>query len=365
MKSFFVIILALLLTAPALSQDEALPPSQRRSWDVFLRRGGGDPPQTELIFIDLLSGDQSSARAAGERFTLTESGVIFYESATRKVKLAKADGLIRDHPFINLTAQTQSVAWAVSDDKERIAWSISRGVDDGALATAVWLADVAGAEIRELLVYGPRDGIRLLPIGFGAEADEIIMEAQAGGMVDSGLYTRRTGLFALAILEGELVTRALPGDQSCYCAVAFGANLMLRLAPNRESGGLDVEIHPLDGGDKQVIPTLTRGNYSEGGNIIISDDGKQALYALSQVSKGAGERDEIRTVLVHVDIENGGQRILSGPIAGAVRPLGFSEESGTALLALEQSGSTAKIDLAEGALLNVADAVYLGRIDDH
>lgn len=364
MKSYLVVILALLHTVSAFGQDNAQPELQLHSWDVFTKRNTENANLTDVIFIDLLSGDQSAFSAMGERFTLAKTGVIFYDSAERQVKLGKADGVIRDHPFIHLTAESHRVDWAISDDKEWIVWSISRQVDDGQLITATWLADVAGTEVRELLVYGPRDGIQLRPIGFGENHSEIFMEALALGSEGSGIYTRRTGLFALALPDDELVTRALPGDQTCFCAVGFGANLMLRLAPNRASNGVDVEIYAMDSGDKQVVPALSRGNYSEGGNILVSDDGKQAVYALSQVG-AAGERGAIRSVLVYIDIESGRQRIAGSPIAGPIRPFAFSEQNRAALVAAEQSGETLKVELEEDRLVNVADAIYLGQIGEH
>ena len=281
------------------------------------------------------------------------------------MKLGKADGLIRDHPFISVNAETQRVDWAVAADKDWIVWTVSRRVDDGQLITATWLADVAGSEIRELLVYGPRDGIHLLPIGFGAERGEVFMEALAFGSVGLSPYTRRTGLFALNLAGDELVTRALPGDQPCLCAVGFGANLMLRLAPNRELNGLDVEIYPLDGGERQVVPALSPGDYGDGGNILVSADGKKAIYALSQIRDDAGERDALPTVLVQVDVENGRQRIASRPMPGSIRPLGFSEDNRMALIALRQSDATWKVDLEDGRLIKVADAIYLGQIGEH
>lgn len=365
MKPLPLVILILLLAMRSYSQDVIQPELQQHRWDVFTKGNAENPSLTDLIFIDLLSGERSTLSATGERYTLTDSGVIFFDTNERQVKVAKADGIIRDHPFITVNAETRRVDWAVSEDQDRIVWTVSRQVEDGRLITATWLADVAGTEIRELLVYGPRDGIQLLPIGFGAGGSEIYMEAHAFGSEGLSPYTRRTGLFALALAEAKLSTRALPGDQSCYCAVGFGANLMLRLAPNRELSGLDVEIYPLDGGAPQVIPALSRGNYSAGGNILLSADGKQAVYALSQVGEGADELDETRTVLIHVDIENGRQRIASSPIPGPIRPLSFAEDNRVALFTLGQHDATWKLDLEDGRLVEVADALYLGQIGDH
>ena len=365
MKSILLVILFWLLTIQSYSQETVQPESQQHSWDVFIKRQAANPALTDVIFIDLLSGDESTLSASGERFTLTNGGVVFLDSAERQVKLAKADGIIRDHPYINLPSEAHLVEWAVSDDKDLIVWSVSRFVEDGQLITATWLADAAGIEIRELLVYGPRDGIQLLPIGFGQARGEIYMEARVQGSEGVSPYSRRTGLFALALSKDELVTRALPGDQACFCAVGFGSNLMMRLAPNRESRGLDVEIYQLGGGDSKVIPALSRGSYSEGGNILISADGKHAVYALSRIGDGADERDEIRTVLVHVDIEEGRQQIASSPIAGTIQPLAFGEDYRTVLIAVGQREQTLKADLEDGRLVEVADAVYLGQVGDH
>ncbi len=365
MKSSLIVLLSLLLAVPGLGQDSAQPELQLHSWDVFTKQSEQDTSQTDVVFIDLLSGEQSTFSASGERFTLAADGVLFFDIAERQVKLGKADGVIRDHPFINLRDESHRVDWAVSDDKEWIVWTISRQVEDGQWITATWLADAAGAEIRELLVYGPRDGIQLRPIGFGEDPSEIFMEVMALGSAGSGIYVRRTGLFALELVDDELVTRALPGDQTCLCAVGFRANLMLRLAPNRASNGLDVEVYDLDSGESQTFPALSRGNYSEAGNILISADGKQAVYALSQVSESPGEIDDIRSVLVHVDIENGRQQIASGPVEGPLRPLSFSEHNRAALVTAEQSGGTIKVELEDGRLVKAAEAIYLGRIGEH
>lgn len=365
MKPLPLLSLILLLAAQTYSQDVIQPELRHQRWDVFVRRVADDnPAQTDVIFIDLLSGEQSTIRAIGEGFTLTNGGVIFLDTRERQVKLAKADGVIRDHPFIHINAETQSVDWAVSQDKDWIVWSVSREVEDGQLITATWLADIAGSEIRELLVYGPREGVQLLPISFGASEREVLMEANAMGSDGLSPYTRRTGLFTLALSDGELATRALPGDPTCYCAVGFGANLMLRLAPNRELNGLDVEIYDLAGGERQVIPALSRGNYREGGNILVSADGKQAVYALSHVP-AADAGDEIRTLLIHVDIEGGRQRIASSPIPDIIRPLRFGADNRIALIAMGQSDATYKLDLEDGRLVEVADALYLGQLGDH
>ena len=220
----------------------------------------------------------------------------------------------------------------------------------------------AGVEVRELLVYGPRAGIRLLPVGFGADSREIIMEAYAEGSESLSPYRRRSGLFAFTLAENGLVTRALPGEQACFCAVGFRGDLMLRLRPNRALNGLDVEIVHLDSGERRIIPALSPGKYSEGGAILISADGRRAVYALSQLDDKAP--GAVQSALALVDIENGRQRIASGPIPDLLRPLGFTDENRAALITTRRNDVTWKIDLEDGRLLEIADAVYLGVIAD-
>ena len=365
MRIYLFLSILLATAMSVIGQDVAQPGLQQHTWDVFARRNAENLAQTDLIFINLLSGERTTIGAMSRQFTMTSNGIIYLDRQTGQVKLAKADGNVRDHPFIQVTSDAHRVDWIVSEDGEHIVWTISQIVNDGQLITATWLADIAGAEIRELLVYGPRDDIHLLPIAFGEDGSEIYMEAHADGSEGLSPYLRRTGLFALVVTADGLHTRALPGDPNCLCAVGFGTNRLLRLAPNLDSGGLDVEVFPLDGGERQVIPALSRGNYRDGGNILLSADGTQAVYALSPARDSAAEIDEIRTLLVHVDISSGRQRIASSPIPGLVRPLAFTDEDRAVLFTTQQSNQTFKLDLEDGRHIQVADAVYLGRLSDN
>jgi len=364
MRSVLIVSYAFLLAISLSAQDNAQPELQLRSWDVFTRRSAESPSPIDLIFVNLLTGDQTALSVNGERFSLTQTGVIYFDLDDAQVKLAKPDGIIREHPFINVARDTRSVHWIVSHDKGRIAWSIVRKIEDDQLITAIWLADVAGAEIRELLVYGPREDLQLRPAGFGAEQSQLFVEVYVDGSDGLDPYLRRSGLFALAIGEGEVEARKLPGDQTCYCPAGFGAGYMLRLAPSPALDGLDVEIFHLDSGLSQRVPALSRGNYRDAGNILVSADGKQAVYALSQVRHFASEQEEIRTVVVQVDLENGLQRIASQPIPDLVQPIQFTERDRALVVALEGSGGTLKVDLQDGRIIDLAAATYLGRLDD-
>lgn len=364
MRPLLIATLVFILVISLSAQDIAQPQTQLQSWDVFTRRSAESPLLTDLIFVNLLTGEQTAISARGERFSLTHSGVIYFDLDDKQVKLAKADGVIREHPFINAARNTHSVDWIISSDKRRLAWSIVRKSEDDQRITAIWLTDAAGAEVRELLVYGPREGLQLRPVAFGADYARLFVEVYADGSESPSPYQRRAGLFALSIGENEAAAHILPGDQTCFCPVGFGAGSMLRLAPSRALAGLDVEIFNLETGVSQLVPALSRGNYRDAGNILVSADGKQAVYALSQVRNFASDHEEIRTVVAQVDLENGLQRIASRPIADLVRPVHFTENDRAVIVTLEGGDRTLKVDLQDGRMIDLAEATYLGRLDD-
>ncbi|MCY3832283.1 MAG: hypothetical protein OXG85_04655 [Chloroflexi bacterium] len=365
MRRILIVTLVFIRAISLSAQDIAQPELRLQSWDVFVKRSAESPLPADLIFVNLLTGAQTAISANGERFSLTQGGVIYFDLDNRQVKLAKADGIIREHPFINAARDTHSVDWIISNDKRRLAWSIVRKIEDDQRITAIWLTDAAGAEVRELLVYGPREGLQLRPVAFGADYSQLFVEVYADDSESFSPYLRRSGLFALSIGEGEVTARNLPGDQTCFCPVGFGAGSMLWLAPSQALTGLDVEIFNLESGVSQLVPALARGNYRDAGNILVSADGKQAVYALSQVRNFASDHAEIRTVVVQVDLENGLQRIASRPIADLVRPLHFTENDRAVIVTLEGSDRTLKVDLQDGRLIDLAEATYLGRLDDH
>ena len=362
MIRFLALVAAFALTITASGQENIQPDLQGHSWDVFIRRAADDPDATEIIFVDLLTGASSRVSANGESHTLTSTGVMYVDQADGGIKLAKADGIIRDHPFINSARRDERIDWALSADRARIAWTTARKTDDDQLVTSVHVADMAGVDVRELLVYGPRPGIRLLPVAFGFDEMELLMEVRADGAGDRTPYRRSSGLFALNFAGDQAATRALPGEQSCFCAVGFGNDIMLRLAPNPETMGNDVQIHRISDGSAEVIPAVSRGNYSEAGNLLVSPDDSQAIYALSQIINHAGPEMTIRTVLVLVDLQNLRQRILGSPMPALLQPLSWTEDQSAVIFTTDDASASWKLDLATGQAIKVADAVYLGML---
>lgn len=360
-----LLAIAVFLTAFIISgQGDLRPDLSSQSWDVFIKQGAENPSETSVIFIDLLTGDSIAVVTAGDRHTLIDGAVLYFDQAEQQVKLVKPDGIIRDHPFVVLDSSDLRIDWAVSADGRRIAWAISRKSDNEQLTTTLRVADAAGTEIRDLLIYGPRSGIRLVPLAFNETGETFYVEVHADGTADAGAYTRRSGLFALDFSADHVATSALPGDRTCFCAVGFAENVMVQLGQRGGSAGTQLEIYELGTGAMRVVPPVSLGSYNEAGNILVSADGNMAVYALSQITGFTAEQQEVRSVIVLADLANAKQMVINYPMSALARPISWTEGNSAVLLTQEGSGATWKMQLDDGETVKVADAVYLGMLGD-
>ena len=364
MKIFLLTLIILLGAWPVFSQDTTGLGIQGHSWDVFLRADANISVDTEVIFLDMLTGETASFGTNGDRYTLLDDAVLYFDLADRQVKLIKPDGVIREHPFITMTSADYRLDWTVSNDRRQIAWSVSQRSADQQLTTTIMLADQSGSQIRQLLVYGPRPGIRLLPVAFDADGATLYIDVHADGAERAAPFARRSNLFALDFGGPGVVTRLLPGDAPCFCAVGFGKDLMLRLAPSGEPDSTQVEIYDIRSGAARVIAPVARGDYNEAGNLLLSPDDTLAVYALTRASGYRAGEQEPRTVLVLADLVNARQRVLGDALPALARPLLWTEDNSAVLYTLEGHDGVWKLRLADGAMVKVADATYLGMLNE-
>ena len=337
---------------------------QGHSWDVFLRADASSPGGAEVIFLDLLTGESASFSTSGERYTLLDDAVLYFDHADQQVKRIRPDGRFSDHPFITKTDADYRLDWVVSTDRRQIAWAVSQRAEDQELTTTILLADQSGSQIRQLLVYGPRPGIRLLPVAFGADGTSLYVDVHADGAERATPYTRRSNLFALDFGGSGVATRMLPGEAACFCTVGFGNDLMLRLAPSDEPDSTQVEIYNLQSGAARVIAPVARGDYNEAGNPLLSPDDALAVYALTRASGYSAAEQELRTVLVLADLVNARQRVLGDALPAPARPILWTEDNSAVLYALDGRDGVWKLRLEDGAMIKVADATYLGMLHE-
>ncbi len=351
---FFV--LSLMGWPPLRAQETAQPELNARRLDVFIEASGNE---TRLIFIDILTGETAALNTRGERYTLLKSGVLYFDTDDRQVKLALPDGAVGEHPFIIMPPDAYRVDWAVSADREAIAWTLTRKSADHALMTATFVADAAGSDIREVLADGPREELRVLPIALSHDQAELYMDVHPDGISPPAPYIQYASLFALDLTSGDI--RTLPGEPACFlCAAGFGPGLFLRLLPSEEGKGIDVRLDSVHGGAARVIPAIRRQHHTQAGGALISPDGALAVYA-AQLG-GGGTDAAARTVFVQVNLHTLEQSIVSNPIRAWAHPIKWTEDNSAILFSGGGRNGTWKLHLASGEVIKAADATYLGHL---
>jgi len=354
------LLLFFLCLVPVASQDTTQPTFDNHTWDVFIERNIDNDNTDRLLFIDVLTGETVSVETHGERYTPLLRGVIFFDWMENQVKLATPAGVVQDHPFIVHSFGIRRIDWVVSNDRKSIAWTLTRAIDDTALVTTTLLADIDGSNIREMLIDGPREGVRALPVAFSGDNSKLYMDSHPDGLSQFSPYTQYAGLFSLDLSSGEITP--LPGEPSCFCGAGFGSGMLLRLFLNNNLDGFDVNVYSVDGGEPRTISAITRRDYTQAGDVLLSDDGAFAVYALSQV-RGFGTAEQIvRTVFIQVDLLTLEQEIINNPITTFVHAVAWTEDNTAILFTSDQQNGTWKINLADGQLVKVADAAYIGRL---
>ncbi len=351
----FVGLLFLLMVGSLSAQDAT---STTHVWEVFLRRdaaGGAD----QLTFVDVITGDETPVGISGERYTLVGNAVMYDDRVANRVMLVYPDGQTSDHPFIQPGTQTRRVDWQLSTDGKKIAWTLTEGTPT-ALTTLTSIANIDGSDARQVFSDGPRNAIRALPVGFNPDYTTLYMDFQPDGFADFTPMPQYAGLFGVDIASGKW--DYLPDEPSCFCGAGFGAGVLLRLKVSQDLSGFDVHVYNLAGQIEQTIPAQPLRGYTQAGDVVISPDGRQAVYALAQVQNFGRADQSVRTVFMLVDMELKTQAPLTEPITTFVEPHSWTEDNSAVLLTSRQQDGTWKINLSDGKLMRVADATYLGTV---
>ena len=348
-------LLLLVLDKSLLAQDV---PSATHVWQVFLRRDAASGADT-LTFVDVITGTETPVTISGERYTLVANAVMYDDRVARRVMLVYPDGKRSEHPFIQPGTATRRIDWQLSADGKKIAWTLTEGTPT-ALTTLTTIANVDGSSVQEVLSDGPRNAIRALPVGFSPDYTMLYMDFQPDGFAEFTPMPQYAGLFGVDIASSKW--DYLPDEPSCFCGAGFGNGVLLRLRVSPDLSGFDVHLYNLAGKVEQTIPAQPLHGYTQAGDVIISPDGKQAVYALAQVQNFGRADQSVRTVFMLVDMELKTQTPLTQPITTFVEPHSWTEDNSALLLTSRQQDGTWKINLSDGKLARVADATYLGTV---
>ncbi len=313
-----------------------------------------------LVFVDSLTGEASPVEVFGERYTPAGAGVMYYDPANDRVMLATPNGRVREHPFIQPGGGTRRVDWLVSPDNSTLAWTLTNGASASALTTITTVANMDGTNPHQVLVDGPREGIRALPMAFNADNSVLYMDFQPDGIGALTPFRQYAGLFAVNLESGE--QDYLPEEPGCFCGAAIEAGLLLRLALTEDLSGFDLLVHNLAGQVEQTIPALALPNYTQAGDVLIAPDGTRAVYALAQVRGFGSSNQSVRTVFVLVNLEDMTQTALTEPITTYVQPVAWTEDNSAVIFTSPEQDGTWKVSLSDGTLDKVAEVTYVGEL---
>lgn len=357
MRAKLLLMLCLLLSAamPTAAQDET------HLYQVFVQRDTGLIGEDTLTFVDLLTGSETIFSVDGERYTPFSEGVLFYQRAENRVKLALPNGGLFDHPFVQPDVNTRRVDWVFAPDSRQIAWTLTGGTSS-ALITVTQVANLDGSDRREILVDGPRDGIRALPVSFHPQGSALVMDYQPDVIGELTPFRQYAGLFMVDLTTGQ--TTPLPDEPGCFCGAAVSANEFVRLALTDDVSGYNVRAFDLLTQQDITIPALSLAGFTQAGDVLISPDGTRAVYALAQVSQFGTPAQTIRTVFVGVHLPSESQVALTEPITTYVKPVAWTDENSAILFTSPTQDGTWKVSLADGNLARVASATYIGLVRD-
>lgn len=351
----------LLALTPLHAQDTVTSDAVSQSWDVFVRYADGQSDSAELIFFNLLTGDATTIGGNGERFSLVDEGVMYFDRGERQVKFAAPDGRVSDHTFVNMPTDAMRIDWIVSLDRQTIAWTVTSRNQDNLLLTKTLVADKSGSDVREALSDGPWLDSLIVPVALSADLDELFLDAHPDGISEYKPYPVYANLFALNLSDGSI--RVLPKESGCFCASAISNGLLLRLMSLPEFDGVQVTLDHVSGGASRIIPAIAQDDFISAGNLLASPDGTLAIYVLSQERSIARPEVVPQSVFVLADLEGMEQSIVGDPLEGLAFPIGWSEGNAAVLFTDEFESRTWKLDLSKMSISEVAEARYLGRLD--
>jgi hypothetical protein len=353
---FFCLFLLSIHPLPAFAQDGA----DAHPLQVFIQRNINAAGVDRLHFVDSLTGESAPLEVNGTHYTLAQRSVMFFDAAAKAVMMARPNGEITPHPFIQPNEQTRRVDWLLSPDGTKIAWTITDGDSPSNLKTTTRIADLDGENQQQILVDGPRDGIRALPVAFSVDNRLLYMDYQPDAIADVTPFQQYAGIFSVEIESKRLAM--LPGEPGCFCGAGIGAGMFLRLKLASDLNGFDVVVTDLAGQVGKTISALRLVNFTQAGDVLISPDGKRAVYGLAQIRNFGGPNEFVQTVFVLVNLTDVTQTALTSPLNQFLQPVEWTETNTAVIFTSPKVDGTWKINLNDGRLNKIASATYLGTL---
>lgn len=349
-------ILTFLMFNAAHAQDV---PDRAHPRQVFLSHDIDANGRDRIMFVDMLTGEEREFIVAGSRYTVLQNAVMYHDAERDQIMLLSPDGAMRAHPFIQRPQHARRVDWIISSNGAQIAWTITEGTP-AALITRTWIANIDGANIREVFVDVPREGLRAFPVAFYNDRNILYMDYQPDAIGDFTPLRQFAGLFSLNLDTRE--TRTLSGEPGCFCGAAISGGHFIRLTLSQDINGFGVRVVNLTSNTEQLIPSLNLSNFTQGGDVIISPDGTRAIYTLAQVRGFGTPEQSIQTIFALVNLENYTQVALTEPANTLFRPVAWTDDGASLIVTSPSVDGTWKVELSDGALRLIAEASFIGTL---
>jgi hypothetical protein len=358
MMRWWLFLLLLLGIAPVVAQEPSEP------YMVYVEHDQDQFGLDHLLFIHMGTGQTTKLDLYGERYTPFGSDILYFDRQTNQMMLANPDGTTRPHPFMQLPPDAYRIDWTVSEDGRMLGWTTAWRNALGQLSTITMVANADGANMREVFreIDLANDNLRALPIRFSEDLGTLYMDKHPDGINPYLFFSQYVALFGLDLIDGT--TQALPDEfGNCICGAAIEEGLFLRLRLTDDLQGFDLYLYDLLTNSKITFPQLRRTGYNTGGDILISPDGKLAVYALASVTPRPNQDPLTETVFVLVDFDAQTQTVLTSPVQTFIRPVAWTEDNSAILFTSPQDNGTWKVVLSNGRLNRVAQTTFIGIVD--
>ena len=195
-----------------------------------------------IQLINLLDASLISVDVDGERYTLFNNAILYFDRSNNTVMIIRPNGTTAPHPFIQLGA-ARRIDWVISEDERLIAWTLTYDNAEG-LTTVTTVSNPIGTDQNLILADGPRtDGARILPVTFARENQSIILDSQPDGIGEISPYRQYASLVELSFVDGSITP--LLGDANCFCAASVRSGQLIRLSITSNFNGFNVNTYDL------------------------------------------------------------------------------------------------------------------------
>jgi len=331
-------------------------------FQVFLDRNADEAGQDQLIFLNLVTGEETTTNVDGERFTTLNNSIMYLELGSRRVKIVTPDGQLRDHPFVQLRTGDTRIDWVLDDQGEKIAWTLARPTPTGEFLTDTFIANIDGSNQQLVFQEGPYPDVRALPLAFSRDDSTLYMDINhIDGISNFTPFELYAGIVAVDLATGEFTPLPDENPANCLCGADFQNDLLVRLRLG--TIGFDLHVYNLPGEFDNVIPALNQPNYTSAASVLTAPDATQAIYALARVNNFGSENQSIQTIFVLADLQAMTQETLTRPITTFVVPVEWTEDNSAVIFTSPLQDGTWKINLEDGRLQRIANVTYIGTIN--